>query len=155
VIVVSDTSPILNLAAVGHLDLLPKLYGSVVMPPSVERELRRNGFTGSPNWLTVIQPVGRAEIVGLLEDLHPGEAEAIVLAREMNADKLLIDERRGRAIAIERGLPVTGVLGILADAKRFGFIEECAPILRSMVDTVDFWVSENLRTRFLRSVGEE
>lgn len=153
-IVISDTSPILNLSAVGQLDLLPKLYGKVAMPPEVERELRRNGFSESLTWLMVIQPTDRIRVQHLMSMLDAGEAEAIALAKELSAQKLLIDERLGRKIAVEHGIPVTGVLGILADAKRAGFIDACGPILELLVSTVDFW-SESLRARFLRSVGED
>lgn len=126
-IVISDTSPILNLAAVGQLELLLKLYRKVAMPPEVERELRRNGFTQSLSWLVVIQPTDKLQILHLISMLDAGEAEAIALAKELNAQKLLIDERLGRRIAIENGIPVTGVLGVLADAKRAGFVDACDP----------------------------
>ena len=154
-IVVSDTSSILNLAAVGQLELLSRLYGQVVIPPEVARELRRNGFAQNPIWLVAVQPSNSLHIAALLSVVDAGEAEAIALAKELNAQKLLIDEKLGRRIAIENGIPVTGVLGILANAKRVGLIDACGPILTLLVERVDFWVGDALRSRFLRSVGEE
>ena len=65
----------------------------------------------------------------LLDQLDPGEAEAIVLAGECSAGLLLVDEKRGRRIAIERGLEVTGLLGVLAEAKARGLIVACKPIV--------------------------
>jgi hypothetical protein len=120
VIVVSDTSPILNLAAIGKLELLAQLYGQVTMPPAVFRELQRNAFTSVPDWMTVKTPKESHELVRFRDVVDPGEAEAIALALQVHADILLIDEKRGRRIAESAGLPIKGLLGVLADAKKAG-----------------------------------
>ena len=110
-IVVSNTSPISNLAAIGQLELLEQLYGNVIIPPTVYQELINSGDT-DPGTLAVqtldwikIQPIADPVLLETLQtNLDPGEAEAIALAVELNAQRLIIDERKGRNAALEIGL---------------------------------------------------
>lgn len=152
-IVVSDTSVILHLAGIDLLEILHRVYGAVLMPPQVRNELLESGFPESPAWLSVQAPTNRARVVELLLDLDPGEAEAIALAEEVRADLLLIDERRGNSVAQRAGLATSGILGVLARAKRMGFIELCGPHLERLI-AGNFWLSPSIRQRFLESVGE-
>ena len=107
-IVVSNTSPIINLAAIGRFHLLETLLGRVFIPNAVYHEIAVVG-AGEPgsdevreNPNIIVKEVGQPIMVQLLmHDLDPGEAEAIALAIEMKADLLLIDERRGRRRALE------------------------------------------------------
>ncbi|WP_017301502.1 hypothetical protein [Nodosilinea nodulosa] len=105
-IIISDTSPISNLLRIGQLPLLQELYGSVVIPESVYAEIRAlESFGIDTSWLVdtewiVIRPVGDQALVERLKgELDPGEAEAIALAIELKADRLLMDERLGRQVA--------------------------------------------------------
>jgi predicted nucleic acid-binding protein len=123
-IVVSDTSPILNLARIGRIDLLPALYGEVIIPSEVANELKRCAqdlpipALDSMGWLTVAKARDRARVEQLREELDAGEAEAIALAIEFRASLLLVDERRGRSAATAAGLNVTGLLGMVAHANK-------------------------------------
>ncbi len=90
----------------------------------------------------------------LKADLDLGEAEAIALALELNADRLLMDERLGRAAAIRAGLQVTGVLGILIAAKRNNLIPEVKPLLNALIEQVGFWIDERLYAEVLQAVSE-
>ena len=95
-IVISDTSPVLNLARIGRLELLPALYYQVIIPEAVYEELTVSKGAlppaidlASEPWLTIATPKDQARVQRLREDLDPGEAEAIVLAIERGADLLL------------------------------------------------------------------
>ena len=153
-IVVSDTSPILNLALIGELDLLNELFSVVVIPSGVQRELAKLRIQLDSTWIDVTRANDRAAVARLRSELDAGESEAIVAAVELGADLLLIDEKRGRRIASERGLRIMGLLGVLAEAKQRGLISECRPLLDEMVRVADFWISNYLRARFLNDVGE-
>jgi len=152
-IVVSDTSPILNLAAVDKLHLLRDLYAEIVVPPAVQGELSRNAIQLDRSWIRVVAAQNQNEVAVLREQLDPG-AEAIVVAAELEADLLLADEKRGRRIAIDRGLEVTGLLGVLAEAKARGLISRCQPVLDDMIRVAGFWIGDDLRSRYLQGLNE-
>jgi predicted nucleic acid-binding protein len=160
-IVVSDTSPLLNLIRIGHLELLHALYLEVTIPPAVQHELVAS-FEGSPlldaamsaGWLRVIKPVDGMRVAQLTAHLDAGESEAIVLAQELRSDLLLMDERKGRQIAFSLGLNTVGLLGILVEAKREGHIQRVKPLLDALVNQAKFWVGAQLYRRVLDEVGE-
>ena len=120
-IVVSDTSPLTALLTVGEARLLPELFAEVVIPEAVRDELLRTHAL-LPAWVRVepVKNVAEAARLGRLVDT--GEAEAIALARELHADRLLIDERRGRKLAAQEGVAVIGLLGVILLARRNGLI---------------------------------
>ncbi|MGB3191873.1 MAG: DUF3368 domain-containing protein, partial [Limnoraphis sp.] len=134
-IVVSNTSPISNLAKVEQLNLIYQLYGRILIPCAVHEELldRRAGDTvitavRSALWID-IQSVQNQRLVDDLKiRVNVGEAEAIALAIEVKADRLIIDERLGRQTARDFGVKITGVLGILLLAKRQKLINQVQPI---------------------------
>ena len=121
-IVVSNTSPICYLVLIEAIDLLPQLYGEVVIPQAVRDELRalgspfvlRQWIDNPPVWLKV-ESVSTS-IDESLKDLDKGECEAILLAQTEKANLIILDEQRARAIAINRGLTVIGILGVLYQA---------------------------------------
>ncbi len=162
-IVISDTSAITNLAAIGQLQLLSQLYNQVMIPEAVYRELAdiEPPVPGTLEvrtapWLKVRQVVTH-EIVKRLRDevrLDPGESEAIALALELDADVLLIDERRGRAEADRLGVKITGLLGILVEAKRKDLIIAVKPLMDALITTSEFRVSSALYKQILDIVDE-
>jgi uncharacterized protein len=155
VIVVSDTSPITNLTDVGQLHLLHLLFGRVIIPPAVSDELER-GRVSLPEWIEVsdVQNSARVEQLENEDELDRGEAEALVLALELKADRLLIDEELGRAVAERMGLRYLGLLGVLLDAKRRGHLIAVRPVIDDLVSVAGFWMSEELRREVLDAAGE-
>lgn len=144
-IVVSNTSPITNLAAIGQLSLLNTHYGTLYIPEAVREELLVGEQQGDhpvlidhTPWLT-IHPVSTSDVpTELLRDLDKGDAEAIALAHILNADLLLMDERIGRQIARQRGLRVVGILGTLLAAKERGMLLLARPIVDQLINDVGF-----------------
>ncbi len=152
-IIVADTSPIMNLAVIGRLDILQQLYGVVSIPEEVQRELSSVDIE-LPMWLDIRSVADRSFTDSLAIELHPGEAEAIALAKELKADLLLIDERRGRQISARFGLAHMGLLGVLVVAKRKGIIGEIKPLLNNLLVKAGFWIGKELYVRILQEVGE-
>jgi predicted nucleic acid-binding protein len=159
--VVSDTSPISNLAIIGRLDLLKRRYGLVRIPSAVAAELS-----------ALSHPAAKARITAALAEgwlvaekapssspqlpfpLDAGETEAIGLALAIQADVLLMDERRGREAARRHGLAVAGVLGELLHARQTGIL----PNLRSEVNRLraeaGFFVDAEIERFILSQVGD-
>jgi hypothetical protein len=154
VIVVSDTSPITSLVDVGHVELLRTLFSRVIVPREVARELER-GHVGVPVWVEVHDATDRSMVSRFEAEVDLGEAEALALAVELKADRLLIDERQGRAIAERVGLRYIGVLGVLLEAKRRGHLSTIRPVLDQLVATAGFWISDRLRREVLTAAGEQ
>ena len=138
-IIVSDTTPISELAKVDHLDLLPKLFGKVVIPQGVFNELQVGEHPAAKlvqdlSWLEVVT-VDNQQVVRELQQsfkLDLGESEAIALAEEISASQLLIDERAARKVAMARKLPLIGTVGILLLAKRRGLLDNVKDVLNEM-----------------------
>lgn len=100
------------------------------------------------------EPTNRALINELSLRLDPGEAEAIAIALESHADRILIDERRARRVASEFNLRPLGLLGVLAEAKQRELLQECKPVLDDMIRVAGFWIGEQLYAKFLQEIGE-
>ena len=162
-IVVSDTSAITNLAAINYLQLLAQLYNQVTIPEAVYRKLADINppvpgtiEVQTANWLKVKQVADREFVKRLIDEvrLDPGESEAIALALEIDADLLLIDERRGRAEADRLGIKITGLLGILVEAKQKKLIVAVKPLMDALIATSQFRVSSALYKQILDIADE-
>lgn len=97
----------------------------------------------------------QAFVERLKDELDAGEAEAIALALELKADRLLIDERLGRQVAQRLGVSVTGLLGVLVAAKQVNLIAELKPILDNLITQAKFWVHPDLYRQILQDVDED
>ena len=128
-IVVADTTPINYLILIEEIDVLPKLYGRVIIPRAVSEELMRlrapvrvqEWMRQPPDWLEVLSPT--VGVDARLAKLDAGERDAIALAEELSADQLIVDEMLGRREAERRGLPVIGMLGVLREAAEMGLLD--------------------------------
>ena len=159
--VVSDTSPISNLAIIGHLDLLKRRYGAVRIPPAVASELS-----------ALSHPAAKAQITAALAEgwlvaekappstpqlpfpLDAGETEAISLALATQADVVLMDERRGRQAARHHGLAVGGVLGELLHARQTGMLPNLRSEINRLRSEAGFFVDAEIEQFILSQVGD-
>jgi predicted nucleic acid-binding protein len=158
-IVVSDTTPLRHLIAIGEVDLLRRVYGAVVVPATVWSELQaestpsavKSWLQSAPDWLQVRRPrepePGDAN-PDILVRLDAGERDAIRLAVELKADLLLMDEADGRSIALGLGLPVTGTLGLLERADVLGLLSDLPATLADL-EASGFYLSARLRESVL------
>lgn len=152
-IVVSDTSPLTGLLTIGQSDLLTKLFGDVVIPPAVRAELLRT-HPVLPVWLRVQALRDNAKVALYARSVDRGEAEAIALAEELHADHLLIDERKGRRLAQQQGLPVLGLLGVVLLAKRKRLISSARELLDRLDREAGVYLGEDLKEAALKRIGE-
>ncbi len=144
-IVVADTSPINYLLLIQEIDILPKMYGRVVIPRAVHEELLRPvapeivraWISGAPAWLEIRIPNNVPD--SSLAKLDPGERDAIMLATELRADQLIVDDREGRKQAEERHIPVIGTLGVLEEAATLGLLDLRVAVER--LQTTSFYVA--------------
>jgi uncharacterized protein len=159
-IVVSNAGPMIALARIDRLDLLQSLYGQLSIPPGVKEEVVDfgQGLAGavevdSAEWIEAVDVHNQTAVNLLREQLDAGESQAIVLAIELHATLLLIDEARGRRIAQAQGLNVTGTVGTLVAAKRRGLIEAVTPLLDKLV-AAGFYMSGELHRTAQVLAGE-
>ncbi len=158
-VVVSNTTPLIALSWLGQLHLFPTLFGIIHIPQAVYDEIQLNpeavgaAELRSVPWLTVYPVQDTLAVSLLLDQLDAGESEAIILAHELQAGLLLMDERRGRRRAMQVGLPVVGTLGVLIQARRQDSIGPLRPLL-DRLKQLPFYMTEKLYEDVLRQVGE-
>jgi uncharacterized protein len=159
--VVSNTSPISNLAIIGRLDLLKRRYGTVRIPPAVAAELSALSYPAAKAWITAALAEGwlvteQAPPCSpqLPFPLDAGETEAIGLAVATRADVLLMDERRGREAARRNGLAVGGLPGELLHARQAGMLPSLRPELDRLRSEAGFFVDAEIERFILSQVGE-
>jgi uncharacterized protein len=161
VIVVADTSVLLNLGRVEQLDLLRSLFQTVFIPSEVSREFRdaaarldRFQNLSLPGWIIEKSPSEIPVRLRTQPGLDAGETAAIALALEISADAILLDERRGHEVAVELGLQAIGVVGLLLQAKNSGLIPAVRTLLDRLQTEAQFWIAPALRARILELAKE-
>ena len=161
-IVISDTSPIINLAIIDKLDLLPQLFNTIVIPEAVFNEIViiGKGLPGSDiienaKWVEVKTCNNRIFINSLLDYVQIGEAEALTLALELQADTIIVDEAAARNLAEQFGLNFTGLLGILIKAKEHGLIPSVKPLMDALRTKARFFIHQSLYNQVLAIAKEE
>lgn len=162
--VVADTSPLFYLARLGKLSLLHGLYRAIAVPERVWEETLAGGrrypgilpslhAAASGGWLSV-HAVPELPRLPQLARLDAGERDAILLARQLSAECLLIDDLRGRDSAQALGLTLKGTLAILAEAKTAGLISSLASVYHHLRVETTFRFSRALENELLLAAGE-
>lgn len=119
--IVSNSSCLRVLDKLGKLEILERLYTGITIPKAVKDEVFKDKTV--PSWIEVVkikQPIAPRI---LEKNLGHGESEAIGLSLELNADLLIVDDLAARRVAGELGIKITGVIGLLLEAKKKGLIE--------------------------------
>ncbi len=145
-IVIADTSPLIVLVNIDHIDVLPALFHRILITPAIFSELTnaarpiavRSCFSTPPAWLTTQRPIHNRPIA----KLHPGETEALNLALELSADFLLIDERLAYREAIARKINAIGTVRVLERAAEENLIDLATAFER--LKKTDFWIPHTL-----------
>lgn len=153
-IVVADSSPLRYLILIEQTNLLPALYGTILVPPAVVEELTRNATPGAvrnwiehlPPWIDVRKP--HSVLPELAPALGRGEREAIALAQEVGADALLVDDEAARREAYRRRIAVQGTLGLLDLAASHGLVSFTAAL--NQLTTTNFRASRRVIQFFLQ-----
>lgn len=159
-VVVSDTSPLRALSHLGHLDWLELLFGQILVPPAVAHELQfppmrflSMDLRQMP-FLMIVTPQDVVRVAELRMSLDLGEAEALALAEEVQAELVLIDESAGRAAVTRAGFRIMGTLGILLRAKSNGWCDALKPQLDRLQKELRFFIAPELRSALLSKAGE-
>lgn len=158
-LVISNTSPLFYLHRLRHLDVLQKLYERLVVPEAVRDELHVGRVRGEDTpelaeyeWIEV-RAVRVPEIIGLITDLGPGEAQVLALALEEPGSLVILDDGFARAVAVARDMRLTGTAGVLIKAKEEGYIAAVAPLL-DRLRRLGFRLSEATRAAILTLAQE-
>ncbi len=158
----ADTGPLIALARVERLELLPRLFGNGVIPPAVHREARTESSRPgarriqealSAGWLRVAPLADAAPAADLLRVVDAGEAEAMALCLQRQARLLLIDDAKGRKVARRAEIPLVGVAGVLLAAKSKGLLAAVSPTLDDLA-AVGYRLSSQLVDGVRRRANE-
>lgn len=147
--IISDTSCLILLEKIGELDILHKLFGTIITTAEVAEEFGQQ----LPFWFELRQPANKNYQSIIEVSVDKGEASAIALAIELDNCLLIIDDLKGRKLAHQLGLTIIGTIGIIVDAKLAGLIPSVKPILAKIKST-NFRITEQLELLILKKAGE-
>lgn len=146
---VSNSSCLIGLQSAGLLDILEKLYTNIEVPDAVAAEFG----IGLPAWVLLRSVKNQALVQSLRLQLGSGEAEAIALAMESAAARLILDDKKARTIARQLGIPITGTVGIVLRAKDQGLVNSVRDVLNAL-QAANFHISSALQQEALKRAGE-
>ena len=160
-IVVSNTTPLIGLSSINRFELLRQVFGTIHIPQEVYAEAvirgREQGEAKreipTANWIKVHQVENKLAVTRLSVDLDLGKAETIVLAQQLKADWVLMDERKGRPKLARLNMPKIGTLGLLLEVKKLGLISVIQPDIEKLRRN-DFSLSHQVVTSVLKKAGE-
>lgn len=147
--IISDTSCLILLDKIGELEILNKLFGTIIITPEVLEEFGQE----LPDWFEIRQPADKNYQSIIEASVDKGEASAIALAIELDDCLLIIDDLKGRKFALQLGLTIISTIGIIIDAKLSGLIPSVKPIL-AKIRATNFRITEQLEILILKKAGE-
>jgi len=155
-VIVSNASPLIVLLKTNKLSILKKLFKKIVIPDTVYKEITAKEHDklvfDKLKWIET-RRVKKTEMINLLEKLiNKGEAEAIVLAKELNAT-LLIDDAKARKYAKLLNIEVIGTLGLLKMAKKRGLVQSVRKVIDDMLNE-GYYIENRLVRKILKDVDE-
>ena len=155
--IVCNATPIISLSSINKLDILKELFHSIIIPEAVYNEIKAKESFGykevESDFIKVEQIKGRIYSELLFNQIDLGETETIILAKEIKADFVIIDDNMAYRIATNSGLNVTRTLSVLLRAKERGIIGEIKPILDEMI-LKGRWYSKRVYRDFLKRINE-
>ncbi len=149
-VIISDTSCLILLDNIGELDLLHKLYGTIITTTDVKLEFGKD----LPQWFEIKEPADKNYQTIIENTVDKGEASTIALAIEYDDCLLIIDDLKGRKFAQQLGLHIIGTMGVIVDAKLSGIIYSIKPLIQKMRNT-NFRITEVIEKIMLAKAGEE
>jgi len=154
-VVIVNSTPIIALLDIGHIDILKALYDEVVIPEAVRNEVtvKNEHILDSIAWIKVKAIKNIAAKDAFISSLHDGEVEVMILAKELSSDLIIIDDSLARRHAKHQGLTITGTVGVILRAKNSGIIDSVKPLLDGLVNS-DFYISESVVNDVLKLAGE-
>ncbi len=156
--IISNTTPIITLLTISKIELLRDIYGKIIIPEGVYEEIEegknKNFYRdlSKIDWIE-IKPIADKKPLKYISDLDKGEAEVIVLANEIKADLVIIDEKAGREYAEHFGLKLTGTIGILLKGKQLGLINKIQPLLMTMKEN-GIWLNPKFINQVIKIANE-
>ena len=159
-IVISDSTILIGLVKIGKLDLLKEIFSKIFIPEEVFKEVVERG-KGKPGskiikeaaWIEVKPVKDKIQVSFLLGSLEKGEAEVLVLGRELETDLILLDEEKARKSAVIAGFEIMGLLGLFVLAKNLGLIDEVRPLVDELM-IKKFRISDKIIETILKKAGE-
>ncbi|MFW6282403.1 MAG: DUF3368 domain-containing protein [bacterium] len=159
--VVVNSTPIISLSIINHLDLLAKLYNEIYIPQAVYDEVCVKGK--SQVGAKTLQKTDFLKTLSIKNDearqffaasLHKGEVEVMILARELEADLIIIDDYQARKHARYLDFKITGTLGILIKSKKANYIKRVKPLMDKLIEN-DIYIDNNLYRKILDLAEEK
>lgn len=158
--VIVNSTPLIILCNIGKLEILKELYGEIRIPQAVYAEITAKKDSAcqqivAADWIHVEQIQDQSDKMMYKSKLHEGEVEVMILAQESKkTDVVVIDDNAAKKTAKYLGLPVTGTVGVLLKAKKYGIVKEIRPILESMKER-GFYISRKIERLILEQAREE
>ena len=152
--IISISTPLIILSKIGELEILKNLYGEIIIPRAVFEEVTiKSDAIKNFDWIKILEVQDKSNRKIYQAKLHDGEVEVMMLAKEISADLLIIDDNAAKKFAKFLGFQVTGTLGVLLKAKSEKIISEVNPILEKML-AENFYIGDEIIKLVLKTAGE-